>query len=109
MIWTQVYIGVTDHLWERHCQKDFRNARLEEYESWREMYLRLSEERERKLKQLTKSIVSAHSGKPKGSCVCVVTPGFFPTHVNKAALDSVVCIKLKTLVYNTVLLPTTNL
>ncbi|KAK2896362.1 hypothetical protein Q8A67_010850 [Cirrhinus molitorella] len=61
-----VYIGVTDHLWERHCQKDFRNAHLEEYESWREMYLRMSEERERKLKQLTKSIVSAHSGKPKG-------------------------------------------
>ncbi|XP_056326416.1 elongin A, like [Danio aesculapii] len=61
-----VYIGVTDHLWEKHCQKEFRNARLEEYESWREMYLRLFEERERKLQQLTKSIVSAHSGKPKG-------------------------------------------
>ncbi|XP_016310836.1 transcription elongation factor B polypeptide 3-like isoform X2 [Sinocyclocheilus anshuiensis] len=61
-----VYIGATDHLWERHCQKDFRNSRLEEYESWREMYLRMSEERERKLKQLTKSIVSAHSKKPKG-------------------------------------------
>uniref|UniRef100_A0A8C1XQF7 Elongin A, like n=1 Tax=Cyprinus carpio TaxID=7962 RepID=A0A8C1XQF7_CYPCA len=61
-----VYIGVTDHLWERHCQKDFRNAQLEEYESWREMYLRMSKERERKLKQITKSIVSAHSGKPKG-------------------------------------------
>ncbi|NP_001275587.1 elongin A, like [Danio rerio] len=61
-----VYIGVTDHLWEKHCQKEFRNACLEEYESWREMYLRLFEERERKLQQLTKSIVSAHSGKPKG-------------------------------------------
>nr|XP_023684869.1 elongin-A-like isoform X6 [Paramormyrops kingsleyae] len=61
-----VYMGVTDHLWERHCQREFRNEKLEEYESWREMYLRLSEERERKLKRLTKSIVSAHSGKPKG-------------------------------------------
>ncbi|XP_039546582.1 elongin A, like isoform X2 [Pimephales promelas] len=61
-----VYIGETDHLWERHCMKDFRNAQLEEYESWREMYLRMSEERERKLQLLTKSIVSAHSGKPKG-------------------------------------------
>ncbi|XP_056116129.1 elongin A, like isoform X2 [Rhinichthys klamathensis goyatoka] len=61
-----VYVGETDHLWERHCVKDFRNARLEEYESWREMYLRMSEERERKLQLLTKSIVSAHSGKPKG-------------------------------------------
>uniref|UniRef100_A0A8B9JTQ9 Elongin A, like n=1 Tax=Astyanax mexicanus TaxID=7994 RepID=A0A8B9JTQ9_ASTMX len=58
--------SVTDHLWERHCCKDFRNARLEEYESWREMYLRLFEERDRKLQQLTKSIVLAHSGKPKG-------------------------------------------
>lgn len=61
-----VYVGETDHLWERHCVKDFRNAQLEEYESWREMYLRMSEERERKLQLLTKSIVSAHSGKPKG-------------------------------------------
>ncbi|XP_051945649.1 elongin A, like [Xyrauchen texanus] len=61
-----VYVGVTDHLWERHCQRDFRNARLQEYESWREMHLRMSEERKRKLQQLTKSIVSAHSGKPKG-------------------------------------------
>ncbi|XP_036429434.1 elongin A, like [Colossoma macropomum] len=61
-----VYIGVTDHLWERHCQRDFRNAQLEEYESWRELYLRLFEERERKLQRLTKSIVLAHSGKPKG-------------------------------------------
>lgn len=69
MLVTQVYIGVTDHLWERHCEKDFRNAHLEEYESWREMHLRMSVERERKLKQLTKSIVSAHSGKPKGKRV----------------------------------------
>ncbi|XP_072532918.1 elongin A, like [Salminus brasiliensis] len=61
-----VYIGVTDHLWEKHCCRDFKNARLEEYESWREMYLRLFEEREHKLQQLTKSIVLAHSGKPKG-------------------------------------------
>lgn len=32
------------------------------------MYIRLSEERERKLRRLTKSIVSAHSKKPKGVC-----------------------------------------
>ncbi|XP_048126411.1 elongin A, like [Alosa alosa] len=61
-----VYIGVTDHLWERHCQRDFRSAQLQEYESWREMFFRLSEERERKLASLTKSIVSAHSQKPRG-------------------------------------------
>ena len=63
---SQVYVGLTEGLWERHCRRDFRNAQLEEYESWREMHLRLSEERERKLQQLTKTIVSAHSGKPKG-------------------------------------------
>ncbi|XP_062375531.1 elongin A, like isoform X2 [Sardina pilchardus] len=61
-----VYIGVTDHLWERHCQRDFRSAQLQEYESWREMFFRLSEERERKLASLTKSIISAHSQKPRG-------------------------------------------
>ncbi|KAF3708307.1 Elongin-A [Channa argus] len=61
-----IYIGVTDHLWEKHCQRDFKESKLQEYESWKEMYIRLSEERERKLKRLTKSIVSAHSQKPKG-------------------------------------------
>lgn len=63
----QVYIGLTDHLWEKHCQRDFRGAQLQEYESWREMFSRLSEERERKLASLTKSIVSAHSQRPKGA------------------------------------------
>ncbi|KAI3362669.1 hypothetical protein L3Q82_001743 [Scortum barcoo] len=61
-----IYIGVTDHLWGKHCQRDFKHSKLQEYESWKEMYIRLSEERERKLQRLTKSIVSAHSRKPKG-------------------------------------------
>eukprot|EP00064_Thunnus_orientalis_P004650 superscaffoldBa00000427_g4662 len=61
-----IYIGVTDHLWGKHCQRDFKDSKLQEYESWKEMYIRLSEERERKLQRLTKSIVSAHSNKPKG-------------------------------------------
>ncbi|XP_030012759.1 elongin A, like [Sphaeramia orbicularis] len=61
-----IYIGVTDHLWGKHCQRDFKDSKLQEYESWKEMYIRLSEERERKLQQLTKSIVSAQSMKPKG-------------------------------------------
>ncbi|XP_054455636.1 elongin A, like [Anoplopoma fimbria] len=61
-----IYIGETDHLWGRHCQRDFKHSKLQEYESWKEMYVRLSEERERKLKRLTKTIVSAHSSKPKG-------------------------------------------
>ncbi|XP_076022721.1 elongin A, like [Genypterus blacodes] len=61
-----IYVGVTDHLWGRHCQRDFRSAKLQEYESWKEMYVRLSEERERKLQRLTRTIVSSHSRKPKG-------------------------------------------
>ncbi|KAJ0067323.1 hypothetical protein NL108_016490, partial [Boleophthalmus pectinirostris] len=60
-----IYIGETDHLWGKHCQRDFKDARLLEYESWKEMYLRLSEERERKFKMLTKTISSAQSTKPK--------------------------------------------
>ncbi|XP_006024531.1 elongin-A-like [Alligator sinensis] len=56
----------SDHLWKRHCQKDFKNDQLLEYESWREMYLRLFNQREEKLKTLTKNILSAQSEKPKG-------------------------------------------
>ncbi|XP_072246488.1 elongin A, like [Leuresthes tenuis] len=61
-----IYIGETDHLWGKHCQRDFKDFKLQEYESWKEMYIRLSEEREKKLKRLTKTIVSAQSKKPKG-------------------------------------------
>ncbi|NXU11639.1 ELOA1 protein, partial [Pardalotus punctatus] len=56
----------TDHLWKKHCQRDFKNESLLEYESWREMYLRLFNQREEKLKILTKNILSAQSEKPKG-------------------------------------------
>ncbi|NWH66115.1 ELOA1 protein, partial [Geococcyx californianus] len=56
----------SDHLWKKHCQRDFKNESLLEYESWREMYLRLFDQREEKLKMLTKSILSAQSEKPKG-------------------------------------------
>ncbi|KAM4591934.1 elongin A, like [Odontesthes bonariensis] len=61
-----IYIGATDHLWGRHCQRDFKDFKLQEYESWKEMFIRLSEEREKKFKRLTKTIVSAQSKKPKG-------------------------------------------
>uniref|UniRef100_K7FZF5 Elongin-A n=1 Tax=Pelodiscus sinensis TaxID=13735 RepID=K7FZF5_PELSI len=56
----------SDHLWKKHCQRDFKNEHLLEYESWREMYLRLFNQREEKLKTLTKNIISAQSEKPKG-------------------------------------------
>uniref|UniRef100_A0A8C9EXX8 Elongin-A n=2 Tax=Pavo cristatus TaxID=9049 RepID=A0A8C9EXX8_PAVCR len=56
----------SDHLWKKHCQRDFKNESLLEYECWLEMYLRLFNEREEKLKMLTKNILSAQSEKPKG-------------------------------------------
>ncbi|NWT01572.1 ELOA1 protein, partial [Mionectes macconnelli] len=56
----------SDHLWKKHCQRDFKNESLLEYESWREMYLRLFNQREEKLKMITKNILSAQSEKPKG-------------------------------------------
>ncbi|KAK4824978.1 hypothetical protein QYF61_022504 [Mycteria americana] len=57
----------SDHLWKKHCQRDFKNESLLECESWREMYLRLFNQREEKLKMLTKNILSAQSEKPKVS------------------------------------------
>ncbi|NXI37253.1 ELOA1 protein, partial [Galbula dea] len=60
------FIEESDHLWKKHCQRDFKNESLLECESWRGMYLRLFNQREEKLKMLTRSIISAQSEKPKG-------------------------------------------
>ncbi|XP_066246204.1 transcription elongation factor B polypeptide 3 [Euwallacea similis] len=49
-------IAETDELWQLHCQKEFRNRKREEMESWREMYLRCLDEREARLKALTANI-----------------------------------------------------
>ncbi|KAI4457704.1 transcription elongation factor b polypeptide 3 [Holotrichia oblita] len=46
----------TDEIWKFHCQKEFRNKKREELESWREMYMRCLDEREAKLKALTENI-----------------------------------------------------
>ncbi|XP_040205766.1 elongin-A-like isoform X2 [Rana temporaria] len=56
----------SDYLWKKHCERDFKGHRLLEYESSREMYLRLFSEREEKLKMITQNISSLYSGKPKG-------------------------------------------
>ncbi|KAM4872812.1 elongin-A [Thomomys bottae] len=61
-----VLIEETDQLWKVHCHRDFKDERPEEYESWREMYLRLQDAREQRLRLLTKNIRSAHANKPKG-------------------------------------------
>ncbi|XP_072103072.1 elongin-A [Mobula birostris] len=60
------FVEETDHLWLRHCKRDFKNQDRQEFESWREMYLRLHDEREQKLRAITQSISSAHASKPKG-------------------------------------------
>ncbi|XP_067867370.1 elongin-A [Heterodontus francisci] len=60
------FVEETDHLWLRHCKRDFKNQDRQEFESWREMYLRLHDEREEKLRAITQSISSAHASKPKG-------------------------------------------
>ncbi|XP_073445247.1 elongin-A-like isoform X2 [Dendrobates tinctorius] len=61
-----VFIEDSGNLWKKHCERDFKGHRLLQYESWREMYLRLFTEREEKLRKITQNISSAHSGKPKG-------------------------------------------
>uniref|UniRef100_A0A8C4RAZ2 Elongin A, like n=1 Tax=Eptatretus burgeri TaxID=7764 RepID=A0A8C4RAZ2_EPTBU len=60
------FVEDTDGLWMQHAKKDFRKDSREEFESWREFYLRKYDEREDKLKKITQSISSMHSGKPKG-------------------------------------------
>ncbi|KAM6173742.1 elongin-A [Erethizon dorsatum] len=64
--YNHVLIEDTDQLWKIHCHRDFKEERPEEYESWREMYLRLQDAREQRLRVLTKNIRSAHANKPKG-------------------------------------------
>nr|XP_045377399.1 elongin-A-like [Camelus bactrianus] len=56
----------TDKLWKIHCHQNFRKERPKEDESWREMYLRLQDAREQRLRALAVNIQSAHANKPKG-------------------------------------------
>ncbi|TRY83245.1 hypothetical protein DNTS_032511 [Danionella cerebrum] len=62
----QYFTEESDDLWMRHCKRDFKHHSPQEYESWRELYLRLHEEREERLRKLTMNISSAHANKPKG-------------------------------------------
>lgn len=61
-----VLIEDTDQLWHNHCLRDFKNEKPEEFETWREMYLRLHDAREQRLLMLARNIGSAHANKPKG-------------------------------------------
>ncbi|GBL91085.1 Elongin-A [Araneus ventricosus] len=51
----------THELWEAQCKRDFRSEKLQENETWRELYLRAFEERERKLKNITANISASMS------------------------------------------------
>uniref|UniRef100_A0A182FAP2 Uncharacterized protein n=1 Tax=Anopheles albimanus TaxID=7167 RepID=A0A182FAP2_ANOAL len=52
------FVEDSDGLWEQHCKRTFRSKQRneEDLETWREMYLRCCEERDAKLKSLTKNI-----------------------------------------------------
>uniref|UniRef100_A0A182J8L5 Uncharacterized protein n=1 Tax=Anopheles atroparvus TaxID=41427 RepID=A0A182J8L5_ANOAO len=52
------FVEDSDVLWEQHCKRTFRAKQRneEDLETWREMFLRCSEERDAKLKSLTQNI-----------------------------------------------------
>ncbi|XP_013174046.1 PREDICTED: transcription elongation factor B polypeptide 3 [Papilio xuthus] len=53
----------TDHLWQKFCEKHFRNKQRQEMETWREMYMRCQEEQEHRLKSLTANIRQTQEAK----------------------------------------------
>lgn len=75
-------------LWEVHCKRDFKKERLEEMETWREMWLRCSEERDRKLRNLTHNLTEKFLTKaePKRTTkiAYVDTPAKVPRGVARA-------------------------
>uniref|UniRef100_A0A2K6B5S8 Elongin-A n=1 Tax=Macaca nemestrina TaxID=9545 RepID=A0A2K6B5S8_MACNE len=56
--------GDTDELWRTHCLQDFKEEKPQEHESWRELYLRLRDSREQRLRAVTTKIRSARENKP---------------------------------------------
>lgn len=46
----------TDHLWSQHCNRKFRSQKRHEYESWRDMFCRCTDEQASRLSHLTKNI-----------------------------------------------------
>ncbi|XP_058514347.1 heat shock factor protein 3-like isoform X2 [Ochotona princeps] len=53
----------TDAFWKMHCNRDFKYEKPREQESWREMYLRLHDAREKHLQQVTMAIRAAQATK----------------------------------------------
>ncbi|KAM4803014.1 elongin-A-like [Urocitellus parryii] len=56
----------SDGLWRLHCGQEFKGETPKENESWREMYLRLQDAREQRLRALTSQIRSRHPQEPRG-------------------------------------------
>ncbi|XP_054719024.1 transcription elongation factor B polypeptide 3-like [Uloborus diversus] len=55
------FLDETQDLWEMHCNRDFRNMKPDESETWRDMYLRAIDEREKRLKSITANISASMS------------------------------------------------
>lgn len=62
----QVTAEEADPLWRLHCHTEFKDESPQESESWREMYLRLRDAREQRLRALTRRIRAAHPEGPPG-------------------------------------------
>ncbi|KAL4838721.1 hypothetical protein H8958_010336 [Nasalis larvatus] len=59
-------LGNADELWRIHCLQDFKEEKPQAHESWRELYLRLRDSREQRLRLVTTKIRSARENKPSG-------------------------------------------
>ncbi|XP_003267606.3 elongin-A2 isoform X1 [Nomascus leucogenys] len=57
-------IRETDELWRIHCLQDYKEEKPQEHESWRELYLRLPDAREQRLRVVTTNIRSARENNP---------------------------------------------
>ncbi|XP_048730599.1 transcription elongation factor B polypeptide 3-like isoform X2 [Ostrea edulis] len=50
------FLEDSDPLWKLHCEREFRGSEPDEFESYRELYLRKFDEKERKLKAIKDNI-----------------------------------------------------
>ncbi|XP_070533604.1 elongin-A-like [Ptychodera flava] len=57
------FLEDTDQLWKRHCERDFRREEPDEFETWRELYLRKLDERKVKLEKITANIAASMAQK----------------------------------------------
>ena len=62
----------TDELWQEFCKKEFRGREPDEDEdeTWRDLYFRCTQEREDRLKNITKNISHKQAKALPGLIVC---------------------------------------